>query len=149
MKQELDKKSIDALTQYLIQRAKETLLEAQMLVQNEFFNAAVNRLYYACYYAVSALLVKQRIAAQTHAGAKQMFGLHFIVTNKLPSKLGRFYNQLFNDRITGDYDDFVSFNQEMLNEMFPVAIDFVIKFRRFSIHQKTNLQQQFDFVSIV
>lgn len=109
MKQELDQKSIDALSQYRIQRAKETILEAEMLIQNGFFNAAVNRLYYACYYSVNALLVKQRITAQTHAGVKQMFGLNFIVTGKLPSKLGRFYNQLFNDRITGDYDDFISF----------------------------------------
>lgn len=82
-------------------------------------------MYYACYYSVNALLVKQRITAQTHAGVKQMFGLNFIVTGKLPSKLGRFYNQLFNDRITGDYDDFISFNKEMLDEIFPIAVDFV------------------------
>lgn len=125
MKQELDQKSIEALSQYRIQRSKETLLEAQMLIENAFFNAAVNRLYYACYYSVNALLVKQRIAAQTHAGVKQMFGLHFIVTGKLPTKLGRFYNRLFNDRITGDYDDFITFDEEMLNDIFPNAVDFV------------------------
>ncbi len=125
MKQELDQKSIDALVQYRIQRSKETLLEAQMLIHNGFFNAAVNRLYYACYYAVNALLVSQRIAAQSHAGVKQMFGLHFIVTGKLPTYLGRFYNQLFNDRLTGDYDDFIAYDNEMLAEIFPKAEDFV------------------------
>ncbi len=125
MKQELDQKSIEALSQYRIQRSKETLLEAQMLIHNGFFNAAVNRLYYACYYAVNALLVSQRIAAQTHAGVKQMFGLHFIVTGKLPTNLGRFYNQLFNDRLTGDYDDFITYDKEMLAEIFPKAEDFV------------------------
>ena len=60
-----------------------------------------------------------------------MFGLHFIVTDKLPSKLGRFYNQLFNDRITGDYDDFITYDKEMLDEIFPGAEDF--------IHQLTEL----------
>jgi uncharacterized protein (UPF0332 family) len=82
-------------------------------------------LYYACYYSVNALLVKQRIAAQTHAGVKQMFGLHFIVNGKLPTNLGRFYNQLFNDRLTGDYDDFIAYDKEMLAEIFPKAEDFV------------------------
>lgn len=35
MKQELDQKSIDALSQYRIQRAKETILEAEMLMQKD------------------------------------------------------------------------------------------------------------------
>ena len=125
MKQELDQKSIEALTHYRILRAKETIREAETLIQNSFFNAAVNRLYYACYYSESALLVKQRIPAQTHAGVKQMFGLHFIVSGRLPSNLGRFYNQLFNDRITGDYDDFITYDKEMLDEIFPKAEDFI------------------------
>lgn len=125
MKQELDQKSIEVLMHYRIQRAKETILEAETLIQHSFFNAAVNRLYYACYYSVSALLVKHRIEAQTHAGVKQMFGLHFIVTAKLPSNLGRFYNQLFNDRITGDYDDFITYDKEMLDEIFPKAENFI------------------------
>lgn len=125
MKQELDQKSIEALTQYRIQRAKETLLEAETLISNGFFNAAVNRLYYACYYAVNALLVMHLITAQTHAGVKQMFGLHFIVTNKLSPKLGRFYNQLFNDRISGDYDDFIVYDKALIDELFPQAEDFI------------------------
>lgn len=55
MKQELDKESIDALIRYRTERANETLLEAKILIQNGFYNAAVNRLYYACYYAVMAV----------------------------------------------------------------------------------------------
>jgi uncharacterized protein (UPF0332 family) len=125
MKENLDRESIKALTAYRIQRAEETLLEAETLIKGKFYNAAVNRLYYACYYAVIALLVKHSISAHSHAGVKQMFGLHFIVTQKIPAQLGRFYNQLFNDRITGDYDDFVTYDQEMLDELFPNALGFI------------------------
>lgn len=125
MKQELDKDSIDALTQYRIQRAHETLQEARTLISNNFFNAAVNRLYYACFYAAGALLLKSGKPAQTHAGVKQLFGLHFIVTGKLPKDLGRFYNQLFNDRTAGDYDDFVFYDKEMLDAIYPGAVNFV------------------------
>ncbi len=127
MKHELDNRSIDALVRYRIERANETLLEAGILIENGFYNAAVNRLYYACYYSVIALLVKQKIKAQTHAGVKQMFGLHFIISGKISPKLGRFYNQLFNDRITGDYDDFIEYDNEMIDEIFPNAKDFVQK----------------------
>ena len=37
------------LVDYRIQREKETLSEADNLIEAGFFNAAVNRLYYACY----------------------------------------------------------------------------------------------------
>ena len=71
------------LVDYRIQRAKETLSEADILIEAGFFNAAVNRLYYACYYAVTALLVKNNIVTQSHNGVKQMFSLHFIATRKM------------------------------------------------------------------
>ncbi len=52
--------------------------EAELLPKESFFNAAVNRLSYACYYAAVALLLKNDIPAQTHNGAKTMMGLHFV-----------------------------------------------------------------------
>ncbi|PWD97995.1 HEPN domain-containing protein [Marinilabilia rubra] len=125
MKEKMDPGSINALSEYRLERAKETLMEAKTLIDNSFFNAAVNRLYYACYYAVIALLVKQGIAARTHAGVKQMFGLHFVVEKKVSPRLGRFYNQLFNDRITGDYDDFVRYDRDMAEEILPLAEEFI------------------------
>jgi uncharacterized protein (UPF0332 family) len=93
MKEKLDDESIRALSNYRIERAKEILQEAKTLTVNSFFNAAVNRFYYACYYAVNALLIKHRILARTHAGVKQMLGFHFIAKEKISSRLGRFYNQ--------------------------------------------------------
>ena len=49
---------------YRIQRAKETILEVEIHIQNEFWNTAVNRMYYACYYAVGALLIKNGIVEE-------------------------------------------------------------------------------------
>lgn len=76
MKQTLDEESVKALINYRLQHAKDTLAEVRSITESGFYNTAVNRLYYACYYAVIALLVKQNIIAQTHAGAKQMLGLY-------------------------------------------------------------------------
>ena len=38
--------SVQALVNYRLQRAKETLLEADSLINDSYYNAAVNRLYY-------------------------------------------------------------------------------------------------------
>ncbi len=46
MKQQMDEESIEALVSYRLQRAKETLHEADILIKDSCYNAAVNRLYY-------------------------------------------------------------------------------------------------------
>jgi uncharacterized protein (UPF0332 family) len=124
-KQELSQENRTALSAYRLQRAKETLLEADALIAGGFYNAVVNRLYYACYYAVIALLIKNNIAAQTHQGVRQMFSLHFIVTGKIPSHYSTFYSRLFNDRISGDYDDYVQYDSEMIQVIRPQAEAFI------------------------
>lgn len=125
MKQQLDEESINSLVNYRIKRAKETLHEADALIVGGYNNAAVNRLYYACYYAVIALLVRNNISAQTHQGVKQMFGLHFVATNRIAPKYSRFYSQLFNDRMSGDYDDFLQYDSEMISLLRPQAEEFI------------------------
>jgi len=113
------------LVAYRLQRAKETLLEADNLIKAGFFNAVVNRLYYACYYAVIALLIKNNIIAHTHQGVKQMFSLHFITKNKIDKQHSIFYGRLFNDRISGDYDDFVYYDCDMIATLRPQAENFI------------------------
>ena len=45
MKQELDDESRVALVRYRIDRARETLKEADLLSENGYYNTAVSRLY--------------------------------------------------------------------------------------------------------
>lgn len=65
---------------YRLHRAKEALEEANILARNEKWNAVVNRLYYASFYAVIALLLKNDIETQSHDGARTQFGLSFVKT---------------------------------------------------------------------
>jgi uncharacterized protein (UPF0332 family) len=109
------------LVNYRIGRAKDTLKEVDLHVQNNLWSTAVNRLYYACYYAVIALLVKQEIKAQTHAGVRQMFGFHFIKPGLIDKELGKFYTDIFDKRLTGDYDDFIDFSKEEVISMITPA----------------------------
>ncbi|MFI5142183.1 MAG: HEPN domain-containing protein [Bacteroidia bacterium] len=74
-----------------------------MLINNRMWNAAVNRLYYACFYAVNALLIKKQIQARKHSGIIQMFNLHFIHTGLLSKEYGKFYTTLFDMRQSGDH----------------------------------------------
>ncbi len=51
----------DELIKYRHSRALETFQEALILARENYWNATANRLYYACFYAVSALLLKVNV----------------------------------------------------------------------------------------
>lgn len=102
----------DTLVRYRMARANEVLAEVHVHAENRFWNTAVNRLYYACYYGVSALPVSKGISATTHSGVRQMFGLHFIKEGTIPKDLGKFYSDIFDMRQTGDYEDYLDFTEE-------------------------------------
>jgi len=113
------------LINFRLSRAKETLSEVEIMMESGHWNGAINRLYYACYYSLSALLLKEDINAKTHGGVRQKFGLHFVATGKISRELGKFYTDLFDMRQTSDYDDYISFDKEILDEVLPLGIKFI------------------------
>jgi uncharacterized protein (UPF0332 family) len=119
--------SNDELIKYRTNRSLETLKEADLLIQNEFWNASINRIYYACYYAVSALLLKSNIDSNSHKGIRQMFGFHFIQTGLVSKEDGRLFSDLFDRRQTGD-DDFVFYEEETVKIFFHEAEGFILRF---------------------
>ena len=72
-----------------------------------------------------ALLIKNGITAQTHHGVIQMFSLHFIVSKKIDKCHSIFYGKLFNNRISGDYEDFVRYDYKMISDLRPQAEEFI------------------------
>lgn len=102
---------------YRLTKANEALHDAKLLAENYSWNACVNRLYYTCYYAVSALLLKNGISTQTHTGLKTQFNLHFIKTGIVERDLGKLYINLMDWRQKGDYGDLFDFNKETVEPL--------------------------------
>lgn len=129
MKETLDSKSRNDLVLYRIKRAEETLSEADCLAMNNHFSGAVNRLYYASYYIVSALLIANGIEASSHVGVRSMFGLKFVKTGKIDLSHGKFFNEIFELRHSNDYDDFVFCDKESFNQLRPQASSLISTIR--------------------
>ena len=125
MNETLDDQSREVLVQYRLDRAAETLKEADVLAREGYYNATANRLYYACFYATLALLVANNINTSSHAGAKTMLGLHFVTNGKLQKEHGKTFSRLFEIRHSGDYDDFVYCDKALIDEYTPKAKDFL------------------------
>lgn len=105
------KGSVEDLIQYRLDRAEETLEDAKILARSERWSACANRLYYAAFYSVSALLLKYDLSSSKHTGVRSLFNRHFVKTNKVPKKLARIYNDLFERRQESDYMDFVQLEE--------------------------------------
>lgn len=112
---------------YRLQRAKETIPEVEKHLENKYWNTAINRMYYACFYAVGALLIKHGIKTSSHKGARQKFGQFFVKTGKMDRSLAKHYTDLFVKRSKGDYNDFFDFDEETATNLLPLTKEFIKK----------------------
>ena len=111
---------------YRLHSAKDLLVEISSHIERGFYNTAMNRMYYACFYVVGALLLNAGIdGAKTHEGVRQMFNKHFVLTGKVPKEWGRFYSVVYGNRSEADYEDFKDFGLEEVREIYPKVCEFV------------------------
>lgn len=115
----------DDYINYRIERAKETIREVQTHIENKFWNTAINRMYYACFYAVSALLAKDQVEVSSHSGVRQKFGEYFVKTGKIDRDLAKHFTELSEKRHKGDYNDFYDYDEETVLRLFPVSHQFI------------------------
>lgn len=113
------------LVVYRLQRARETLEDAHILADAKRWNPCVNRLYYACFYAVSALLAQEGWSSSKHAGVRSLFNQHFVRTGLVGKGTAQVFNDLFERRQEGDYVDFVEFEESQVRTWMPQAAAFV------------------------
>jgi len=106
----------DELIGYRINRAKEVLQEAEVMAEMNHWETCINRLYYACFYAVTALLEKHDLSSAKHTGVRSLFNSHFIVTNTISKDYGRLYNLLFKYRQQSDYEDFFRIDENIVKQ---------------------------------
>ena len=97
---------------YRLEKAEEAFQAAILLAANNQWNAAINRLYYAAFYAVTGLLVQNNIETKSHSGVKTQFFMLFVKPGTIPLEMGKLYSDLFDWRQKGDYGDFFDFSEE-------------------------------------
>ena len=93
---------IKDLIDYRIEKAQETLHDARILANEKRWNTCVNRLYYACFYVVSALLASKGLSSSKHTGIRSLFNKNFVKTGLVRKDAARIYNDLFERRQESD-----------------------------------------------
>jgi uncharacterized protein (UPF0332 family) len=86
------------------EKALNTFDEMSVLRQAGLWNNIANRLYYAAFHAVSALLINDHHNIGSHQGAVIMLHQHYVKTGILSKEDGAFYSQLQTLREKSDYN---------------------------------------------
>jgi len=113
------------LIKYKLERSGETLEEAKIMLQSSHLFGAANRIYYACFYAVSALLLSKDLSSHKHSGVLSLFNRHFVKTGLIPVELGKFYSRLFDTRTESDYADLVTIDLKEIQDNLKTAEIFI------------------------
>ena len=87
-----------------IEKARKTFSEIEILRQAGLWDNIANRLYYAAFHAVSALLINDGHPVGTHQGAVVMLHQYYVKTGILSKEDGAFYSQLQTLREKSDYN---------------------------------------------
>lgn len=93
-----NQENLSAVVEYWVEKEEESLNSAKLEFDAECLSFGVNRLYYAAFYAVSALLMAQNLSFKKHSGVRAAFHQKFIKPGLVERRWGRFYDQLFEDR---------------------------------------------------
>lgn len=96
----------DALASHRLERARAALEEAELLEAAGHCSGALNRIYYAAFYAARALLALKKIDSSRHSGVISLFQEHFVKTGIVSPDVARALPQAFARRQRSDYDDF-------------------------------------------
>ena len=86
-------------------QALETLKEAEVLFEQDFWRGTINRSYYAMFYAVLALAASRDVAISKHTHAIAFLDKEFIKTGIFPKELSRALHIGFDERQTSDYGE--------------------------------------------
>jgi uncharacterized protein (UPF0332 family) len=116
-----------AVTRYWMEKAQEALASARDEVRAGRHAFAVNRAYYAAFYAASAVLLALGERFVKHTGVRGAVHRRLVGSSVLSIELGRAYDRLFQDRQEADYVELTTFSDEEALECIEQAAALVAR----------------------
>ena len=120
----MDKQTAELL-QGSLDKAREKLRVAELLLRDKLYDDAVSRAYYAAFHAAQATLLTEGLEAATHQGLINLFGLHLVKSGKFEKKFGRFLANLKDERERSDYEIYSTIDLATAEHAIKEAQEFV------------------------
>lgn len=114
-----------ALIEYRLKQAEETIQEVEKLIEINLLNVAVNRIYYGMFYCLNALSLQYEFQSSKHLQLIGWFNQTFVKPGLIDLKYGRILRHSYKNRSDGDYAPFIIFDPEDLKPMLDDMRDFI------------------------
>jgi uncharacterized protein (UPF0332 family) len=88
----------------LMQKTRESLAAADLLLDQGYADFSVSRAYYAMFYAAEAALLVLGLSFSKHTAVIAAFGQHLAKPRRVPQHLHRYLLEALDIRQVGDYD---------------------------------------------
>jgi uncharacterized protein (UPF0332 family) len=124
-------KAVKSLVEYRMEKSRESIKAARLMVKEKMLTFAMNRIYYSLFYAVQALLAKNALSFSKHGQVKGCFNREFIKSGLLSIDMGRLYNKAFEYRQKFDYIDFAMPEEDMVVDYIEKAEQFVSNIEKY------------------
>jgi len=116
-----------ALIRYWVEKAHESMEAAQSEYDSGRNTTAVRNLYYACFYVLTAVLLKEGRSFKKHTGVKAALHKDLTKTGIVEPIWGKFYNKIFDSRHEGDYQPLRVFEAEEVRIFLDQGAGFITK----------------------
>ena len=125
-----EKKKLLALNR--LQQATESLEEAHYLFNGgKSLRSVANRVYYAMFYAVLALLIYEPYTSSKHSGVLAYFNKRFVKGGLFSESMGHSLNEAFELRQRGDYREYFEVTRDQVEPLLDKAAQFVVSVRTY------------------
>ena len=114
-----------------LEKADSTFAEHEGLTEKGYWNTLANRLYYALFHAVSALLINDSREVGSHRGAAIRFHQYYIRTGVFTEDEGSFYSQMETLREKSDYNCFFKVSEADIKSRIEPTRQLIEKIKRY------------------
>jgi uncharacterized protein (UPF0332 family) len=116
---------------WLMQRARRVLRTGRLAFGDEDYASAINRAYYAIFYAANAALSTRGLERSKHSGVVSEFRTQFVKTGLIEPQYSQFYGDAMDARQSSDYDFVIEPGHEQAEAALDEAQRFVDRIERF------------------
>jgi uncharacterized protein (UPF0332 family) len=119
------------LSEYRMNRARETLADAKSLLEGNRVESSINRSYYAIFHALRAVTALDGFDSSKHSGIIAHFNQVYVKEGVFDKELSKLIRVAFNTREKADYDDFAEVTYEMAAEQIAAAEKIIAAVERY------------------
>ena len=129
----MEKEELINIVNYRVETSYSAINESESHLSNGFLNTAMNRVYYAGFYIVSALAALDNFSTAKHKQLIGYFNREYINSGRVDPEVGKILRTSYDRRQAADYHDFVYLTKTQIDDYrvrmaeFIKQVDLIIK----------------------